>query len=130
MAGTVTLEDRYHHALFQVRLQTDVHVFDNYPMCCGSCAGAELEQKHPDEHYVYFMNQQGRGLMFEDGMPYHFEDPDNMKPSRLAQKVYFSHSTIHAATVLRDALVAAGLTVEWNGSEGQCVTLDFAGEND
>lgn len=125
MTNTVSIEDRFRSALTEVRLNSDVLVFDNYPSCCGSCAGYEIEQEHPDADYVYFFNQQGRGLTFKDGKPYNFEDPEDIRPERPATAVYFSHSTLKAAGVLRDALAKFGLTVDWNGTEGQCVILKF-----
>ncbi|QFG12771.1 hypothetical protein PBI_MIMI_297 [Arthrobacter phage Mimi] len=125
MTSNVTIEDRYRSALTEVRMNSDVLVFDNYPSCCGSCAGSEIEHENPDADYVYFINTQGRGLMFKDGEPYHFEDPEDMEPERPATNVYFSHSTLKAAGILRDAFVKFGLTVEWNGSDVKCVTLKF-----
>jgi len=126
MTGTVSLEDRYKAAMTEVRLNSDVQVFDNYPTCCGSCASYELEQEHPDADYVYFINEQGNGLMFKEGKPYHFEDPDYQRPDRYAERVWFNHSTLHAATILRDALVKFGIEVDWNGTEGMSVGVKFS----
>lgn len=125
MTGTVSIEDRYRAALTEVRLNSDVLVFDNYPSCCGSCAGYEIDLKHPNGDYVYFMNSQGRGLTFKDGKPYNYEDEDDQRPTAPARHVYFSHSNLHSATVLRDALVKFGLTVDWNGTDMKCVTINF-----
>jgi hypothetical protein len=122
---TVSIQDRYIAALTDVRLNSDVLVFDNYPACCGSCAGSEIEQKLPDAHYVYFMNEQGRGVTFKDGNPWNFESADDQRPYRPAQHIYFNHSDLHAATVLRDALEKFGLPVKWDGTDGRCVELDF-----
>jgi hypothetical protein len=121
----VTLEDRYKAALTDVRLNSDVLVFDNYPMCCGSCAGSEIESKHPDGHYVYFMNEQGRGITWKDGQPWNFEDSEDTRPWKPAKKVYFNHSDLHSAQVLTDAFKKFGLPVEWDGSSGRTVILNF-----
>lgn len=136
MNATVSIEDRYKAAITDVRLNSDVLVFDNFPTCCGSCAGYEIEQTHADAPYVYFINQQGRGLTWKDGKPYNYEmdyvpgegyddDDEEITVTTPATKVWFSHSNLHAATVLRDALVKFGLTVEWDGTDMKCVTLDF-----
>ena len=122
---TVSIQDRYIAALTDVRLNSDVLVFDNYPACCNSCAAYELEQAHPEKHYVYFMNEQGRGLTFKDGEPWNYESADDTDPYRPAQHVWFNHSDTYAATVLRDALEKFGLPVKWDGTDGRCVELDF-----
>lgn len=134
--STATIEDRYNAALTDVRLNSDVLVFDNFPACCGSCAGYEIEQEHPDAAYVYFMNQQGRGLTFKDGKPYNYEtdyvgaddedeEDEEVTITTPATKVWFSHSNVHAAQVLADALRKFGLTVEWDGTEFKTVILSF-----
>jgi hypothetical protein len=125
MTSEVSIEDRYNAALTDVRLHSDVLVFDNYPMCCGSCAGTEIEQNHPDGNYVYFMNSQGRGLTWVDGKPWNYEDTDEKEPDHPAKAVYFSHSNLHSAQILHDAFVRFGLPVEWNGTDGRCVVLNF-----
>jgi hypothetical protein len=119
--STATLEDRYNAALTDVKLNSDVLVFDNYPSCCGSCADHEIQQDHPNADYVYFMNEQGRGLMWVDGVAWHFEEPEDKKKYRLADKIYFNHSTVEAATVLRDAFVKFGVPVDWDGTDGKCM---------
>ena len=122
----VTVEDRFKAALTDIRLNSDVQVFDNYPSCCGSCAGYDLEQEFPDGNYVYFINQQNHGITWQDGMPWNFEDPDDMRPETPAKVIYFNHSNQHSATVLRDTLSKFGLPVEWDGTEMKCVVLRFA----
>jgi hypothetical protein len=132
--STATLEDRYKAALTDVRLNSDVLVFDNFPACCGSCAGSEIETEHPDAAYVFFINQQGRGLTWENGKPYNFEtdlsededdEDEEIEVTTPATKVWFNHSNLHAASVLRAALVKFGLTVDWDGTDGHTVILDF-----
>lgn len=122
---TVSIQDRYTAALTDVRLNSDVLVFDNYPACCGSCAGYEIEQAHPDGNYVYFMNEQGNGITWVDGNPWNFESADDTDPSRPARHIYFNHSTVHAATVLKEAFEKFDLPVKWDGNEFRCVELDF-----
>jgi len=137
--STATLEDRYNAALTDVRLTSDVLVFDNFPSCCGSCAGYEIEQKHPDAAYVYFIDQQGRGLTWKDGKPYNYEtdydggddltdeeQDEEITVTTPASKVWFSHSNVHAASVLSAAFVKYGLSVEWDGTEFKTVILDLA----
>lgn len=132
---TVTLEDRYKSALTDVRLNhPDVLVFDNYPSCCGSCAGSQIEHEHPDGNYVYFMNSQGHGLTWRDGKPYNYDtdydmddegDDVEIEVTTPAKKVYFSHSNLYAAQVLADALKKFGVKVDWDGTDGRCVAADF-----
>lgn len=137
--STATLEDRYNAALTDVRINSDVLVFDNYPSCCNSCAGSEIEQEHPDAAYVYFMNAQGRGLTWKDGKPYNYEtdyeygdditDEDEdveITVTTPATKVYFNHSNLHAANVVSATFVKYGLSVEWDGTEFKTVILDLA----
>lgn len=123
--STITLEDRYKAALTDLRLHSDILVFDNYPTCCGSCASYEIEQEHPDANYVFFIDQQGHGLVWEDGNPFNYEDEDDKDYTVPAKKVYFSHSNLHSAKMLRDTLVKFGLPVEWDGTEFKCVVLNF-----
>lgn len=130
--STITLEDRYKAALTDLRLHSDILVFDNYPTCCGSCAGYEIEQEHPDANYVFFIDQQGHGLTWKDGKPFNYEkfssdedDEDEITDVTPARKVYFNHSNLHAAKILRDTLAKFGLPVEWDGTDMRCVVLNF-----
>lgn len=134
MPSNITIEDRFKAALTDVKLNSDVLVFDNYPQCCGSCAGHHIEQEHPDAAYVYFINQQGNGLTFVDGKPFNYDTDYDMdddgedveiEVTSPATKTYFSHSNVHAAQTLADALRKFGLTVDWDGTDGRCVTVDF-----
>ena len=93
--------------------------------CCRSCAGGELDALINARNakganitmYVYFTRQgteslkDGHDLYLSYGAP-------AMSPAR----------TEDAGHLLKDALVAEGLTVEWDGSPAMCVKIIFWGE--
>lgn len=131
----LTTETRWRNALAEVQSK-GVLVYDNYPACCGSCAYAEIEDTHPGTDHISFINSQGRGVKFINGVAYNYEmeaeydeDTDDytneVEVTRLAERVYWTHSTGRAAHVAFDAFVAQGFEVDWNGSDARCVEVKF-----
>lgn len=85
-------------------------------MCCGSCAGYAMGQKHDDKKGVVYYSRQGESSFYTGDYYRRGEKTDWLQES-----LYLSWSGdgYEIAAVLRDF----GLTVAWQESESYCIEV-------
>lgn len=115
----------YVKALMAVQAQ-GVLVAENVMNCCGSCTGYELAQEFGDTPVAWTFAGQGRELRWDmdDDTPYEW-DEGGPKP---AVKQYWNFSPLSAGEALAAAFRSRGFTVEWDGNDGKCVTVNYQDE--
>lgn len=130
-----TIEERYKKAVAQLQI-AGVVVLENYPSCCGSCAGYDIGTNLglDGKDVIYFINEQNNGLIWDsEGNPHNFdwEWTDNTLSGRetsLSKGIYWKHDGPNAARLTTEIFRGHGFEVEWNGSDMQCPYLKFNAE--
>jgi hypothetical protein len=125
--ATASPEARYGRAILSIAEQ-GVMVLENYPMCCGSCASAEMANAGlgEDDKVAYFISEQGHGIFWKDGEPWEREEWEDARPEERPKKhVYWNHSGEDTAEILTKAFRAEGFDVTWDGNPAKCPTINF-----
>lgn len=121
----LTWEERFKAALRETR-RAGVKVRQNVRECCRSCVDLDkLGLANWDVPHVWTYGGQGSAYRWgADGVPYYYPSGRGWRytEDERLERIYFNHGGpgVVAATALVDAMKAQGITVEWNGSEGQC----------
>jgi hypothetical protein len=135
---TKTVQDRFTNAVKASRQKNKFRVRVNVMGCCRSCISAEREE-NDTRAYAYAFGGQGMAYTWFEGEMFYRETVNKMKRRHYAHAsvrsallgsasgrvkvVYFNFDTVEVAQSLREAFEAEGFTVEWNGTEEQCVQV-------
>lgn len=119
----LSTKERWNEAVREVR-KSGVSIKQNVRSCCRSCIIPNDVFTNIDDlvdPYAYSFGGQGNATKWVDDVmvPATVSRWQTRKPTDL---VYFSHEN-GAARVLNDVFTRYGFTVEWNGSEDQCVMV-------
>lgn len=83
--------------------------------CCGTCAGAALQEEDPDPDRPYVF--------------WHEQDEESGFDGDAVTELYLKHGPDErAADKVVAALNAVGLSVNWDGNIAQCIRVGARGE--
>lgn len=126
VAVEVSTQDRWKDAIRVLRA-SGVRVRQNVQGCCRSCMTEDkLGLKSPDEAYAYTYGGQGGAYTWQDDVAVYRDTVGSRRyrSPKVVGSVYFNHGNGSGARIAQ-AFTQAGFTVDWDGSESQCVTVVF-----
>lgn len=135
---TKNVQDRFTSAIKASRQKNQFRVRVNVMGCCRSCISADHDETDK-RAYAYAFGGQGMAFTWFEGEMFYREMVNKMKrrnhahasvrdalqrsASGRVKVVYFNFDTVEVAQSLRNAFEAEGFTVEWDGTEEQCVQV-------
>lgn len=139
-----TTEERFQAAVTAVQAQ-GVHLTLNVMTCCNGCTGATdvglTDETLDTTPHAWHFGGQGAELVWDNGKPRFMnempedDDEDDERESfgrrnytRPADVLWFNHGgpDLKAAQTLTEAFRGQGFTVEWNGTDDECVQVHVA----
>lgn len=120
----LTLQDKVKTAFRAIR-KLGISAKFNVAGCCRSCISFHAGVEHGEDHQVvWHYGGQGNKIVWDGGEPWvRGVWGNNYVPEN---RMYLNHSlTPDNAELVLQALRDHGLTVEWDGSESQCIEIVF-----
>lgn len=129
-------ETRYKQAVKDARAAAKaagvpIKIRQNVMTCCRGCTSNEdlgLPKDDDSTAYAYTFGGQGNRIQWRKGNPvFGARKPKGygyMESASLETKAYWNHGN-GSAPFLKEAFEANGFEVEWDGSDAQCVIVNF-----
>lgn len=124
--AVLTWEDRFKAALRDTR-RAGVKVKQNVRECCRSCVSLEKLGLPDWESIPFVWTYGGQGGAYRwgaDGVPHAYTERRWGPADSRVERIYFNHGGpgVEGAAILAQNLRNHGITVDWKGTEGHCVT--------
>jgi hypothetical protein len=114
-----SVKEQFNGALKEIR-QNKIKARRNVSSCCRGCVDLKVQD---DQAIIWHFGGQGhRFEVAEDGAYVPGWDGDEF------DGVYFNHNAIAGtenAKVVTDIFAKYGIAIDWDGSESQCIWVDF-----
>jgi hypothetical protein len=111
--------DQFNGALKEIR-KNKIKARRNVYSCCRGCVDLKVEDSQ-----AIIWHFGGQGNRFEVGYDAAYEVGER---GQKIEGVYFNHNAIAGtenAKVVTDIFAKYGIVIEWDGSESQCIWVDF-----